>query len=375
MKSPIRILLVIPTLELGGAERQAIRLAKYLQDKNHAVEVWGFNSPEGLGAKFCNELGIQNKCLHFYGGLGRYRYPLQLFKFILKFRSFKPDIIYSFTDGPNVLCSLIWKYTGAKGFIWGQRSNKVIYPNKKLLNKALNNCKLCISNSQIGINELKDIYRNHKLIQFHKVPNGVEIEKPILNKEEWKLNLNLNDDTKVALMIANFSEILGKDQKTLIRAWQKVQQNNPNTLLLLAGRFDNHIDEYIQLAIELRILHSIRFLGKVIDIAGLISVADIIVHSSNNEGLPNAILEGMKCNKAITATDIPGIREALPETNLKFLSAPYDHQGLANNILNLINNEDLRIQLAKDNLEYANDQFDLNNMGSKSESILLRIIN
>lgn len=365
---------MIPTLELGGAERQAIHLAKYLQDRNHEIEVWGFNSPNGLGAKFCDELGVKHKCLHFYGGLGRYRYPLQLFKWTLKFRRFSPDIIYSFTDGPNVLCALIWKYTSAKSFIWGQRSNEIRYSNNTLLIKALNKCRICISNSQIGIEAIKKKYPQHNSIEFHKVVNGIDIPKPKLKKEQWKENLGITDDTKVVLMIANFSERLGKDQKTLIRAWKYVQEEKANTILLLAGRFDNHIHEYIELSLKLRIFNSIRFLGKITDISGLIQVSDIMVHSSINEGLPNAILEGMKCKKAIVATDIPGIREALPEKSKRFLSPTCDDMGMAKNILKLLNDHSLRTMTENENFNYSNEYFDITKMGSQSEQILFKNI-
>lgn len=374
MNKSVRILLVIPTLELGGAERQAIHLAKYLHDRNHEIEVWGFNSPNGLGAKFCNELGVKHKCLHFYGGLGRYRYPLQLLKWTLKFRKFSPDVIYSFTDGPNVLCALIWRYTNAKSFIWGQRSNEIRYSNKKLLIKALNKCKICISNSQIGIEAIKKKYPQYNSIEFHKVVNGIDITIPKLKKEEWKENLGIMDKTKVVLMIANFSERLGKDQKTLIRAWKIVQMEKPNSLLILAGRFDDHIEEYIQLSLELKIFNSIRFLGKVTDISGLIGTSDIIAHSSKNEGLPNAILEGMKCKKAIVATDIPGIREALPEKSKRFLSPPCDHKGMAINILKLLNDQSLKTRTENENFNYSKENFDLTKMGYNSEKILLKNI-
>ena len=84
----MRILLVIPTLDLGGAERHAIRLAKHLKEENFTVEVWGFNSPDGLGAEFCDSLGVSHKCIHFYGGLGRFRFPFRIIKYVRLFQSF-----------------------------------------------------------------------------------------------------------------------------------------------------------------------------------------------------------------------------------------------------------------------------------------------
>jgi len=375
LKKSLRILLVIPTLELGGAERQAIHLAKYLQEENHEIEVWGFNSPNGLGAKFCDELGVIHKCLHFYGGLGRFRYPIQLFKWTLKFRSFNPDIIYSFTDGPNVLCALIWRYTGAKGFIWGQRSDKVLYSNMKQFKRALGKTKICISNSKVGIDSIKSNFKNHSNIDFHKVSNGIEKTKPIHSPKEWQIKLNIQNETKVALMISNFSETCGKDHKSLIKSWPKVIRKYPSAILLLAGRFDQFIDDYIQLAIDLGILHSIRFLGKIRDISGLISISDIIVHSSLNEGSPNAILEGMKGKKPIVATNIPGVKESLPKISHDYLVEVGDPRAFAEKIIELFNNTETSRKVANINLEFVNKNYSIQEMGEKTTRIILNNIN
>lgn len=350
MKKSIRILLVIPTLELGGAERQAIRLAKHLQKNSFTVEVWGFNSPNGLGAKLCNEFGIKNKCLHFYGGFGRFRYPLQVLKYVIIFRSFKPDIIYSFCDGPNVLCGLVWKLSGAKKFIWGQRSSKIYFENKKLLNKALTKTRICISNSKIGIQALKKINFS-KEIEYHTVRNGIQ-PKYIQKKNNWKKKLNLNSENKIAIMIANFSEKDGKDHKTLIKAWKKVLDKNPKSILLLAGRINGEVDSLIKLSTDLEILQSIRFLGKVENIEELITITDLIVHSSVNEGTPNALLEGMKYKKPIVATNIPGIKETLPSISHKYLSEIGEVNSFAKNIITFFKDTELSKSIGFENYKF-----------------------
>ena len=53
-----RIVFVLFNLELGGAERQALILARHLvEHEQAAVEVWGFNKP-GPVAQLCEQLGV-----------------------------------------------------------------------------------------------------------------------------------------------------------------------------------------------------------------------------------------------------------------------------------------------------------------------------
>ncbi|HEX2271924.1 MAG TPA: hypothetical protein VHH35_20440, partial [Pyrinomonadaceae bacterium] len=54
-----RIVFVLFNLELGGAERQALILAKHLVERERAtVEVWGFNK-SGTAAQICEHLGLK----------------------------------------------------------------------------------------------------------------------------------------------------------------------------------------------------------------------------------------------------------------------------------------------------------------------------
>ena len=324
------------------------------------MEVWGFNSPNGLGGKLCNEFGIRNKCLHFYGGLGRFRYPLQILKYALIFKKFSPDIIYSFCDGPNVLCGLVWKLTGAKKFIWGQRSSKIYFENQKLLNKALTKTRICISNSNIGIQALKKTNYS-KDIEYYTVRNGIQTGYN-LKKNNWKKKLNLNSENKIAMMIANFSEKDGKDHKTLIKAWKKVLDKNPKSILLLAGRINAEVDSLIKLSTDLEILHSVRFLGKVEDIEELITITDLIVHSSVNEGTPNALLEGMKYKQPIVATNIPGIKETLPSVSHKYLSEIDEVNSFAENIITFFNNSELSKGIGLENYKFLVDFYSVERM-------------
>ena len=57
--------------------------------------------------------------------------------------------------------------------------------------------------------------------------------------------------------------------------------------------------------------------------------------------------EAMQCGAALCCTDIPGFALYAKNTETALLSKVFDVQGLADNIIRLINDNDLRIKIAK----------------------------
>ena len=99
------------------------------------------------------------------------------------------------------------------------------------------------------------------------------------------------------------------------------------------------------------------------------NTAAIFVSPSWAEGWPLPPAEALQCGAALAATDIGGHREyALPgETAL--ISPPKDPGALAVNILRLLENQELRIRLARQGNQYI-QQFTWDRAVSSFESVL-----
>src|SRR5437588_11863658 len=54
-----RVIVVLTELDMGGAERQALLLSRYLADEENAkVQMWGVGRQRGLVAEACEESGL-----------------------------------------------------------------------------------------------------------------------------------------------------------------------------------------------------------------------------------------------------------------------------------------------------------------------------
>jgi glycosyltransferase involved in cell wall biosynthesis len=75
--------------------------------------------------------------------------------------------------------------------------------------------------------------------------------------------------------------------------------------------------------------------------------AAIFIGTSHSEGWGLTIGEAMICGAAVACTDINGYREMCNHEKTALLSPPKDYKALATNIIRLIEDDELRIKIAK----------------------------
>lgn len=71
------------------------------------------------------------------------------------------------------------------------------------------------------------------------------------------------------------------------------------------------------------------------------ALIDVLVMPSLRDGLPNALLEGMACERAVVATDVGGMPDALVDGENGILVSVGDVSGLAAGIERLLGNPEL----------------------------------
>ena len=74
---------------------------------------------------------------------------------------------------------------------------------------------------------------------------------------------------------------------------------------------------------------------------------DIYVLPSLQDGCPNSLLEAMYAKKAIVASDVSGIREAIDHEHSGLLVAPGSHTAVADAINRLISNPGKRSEMGE----------------------------
>ncbi len=342
-----RIILFLENLELGGAERQAMLLARHLKQVEQAdVQVWGIKSP-GTVRDLCAAEGIPWRLLPWPVGRSPVHRLVGVARCAIALRQAKPDVVLPYTAWPNVICGLSWRWAGAATCIWNQRDEGIALTGRALERRAVANTPHFVANSRAGADFLVKTYGlpEQKIQVIH---NGIQLGPAKRNRAEWRAQLNAAGDaaenTMFVCMIANLTRF--KDHPTLLRAWRQVVAAVPHARLVLAGRLDHARDSVKALAQELGIDGRIEFLGQVDDITGLLNTCEVLVHSSRSEGSPNAVLEAMAAGVAVVATDIVGIRDAVGPAGAAYLAPIGDVDVLAQKLIAVLQNPIERKTLA-----------------------------
>jgi glycosyltransferase involved in cell wall biosynthesis len=346
-----RIIFVLGNLELGGAERQALILARYLSEQA-AVEVWGFNK-SGPVADLCEQYGIRWRVEPVDAS------RLQSIRRVAwLLRAADPDVLLPYTWLPNVVCGFVWKWTGARLCVWNQRDEGLFLPKTTWERWAVERTPRFVANSQAGARFLVEKLRVDAA-KVRVVHNGVEPSTPQMDRDEWRKRLEIDDASFVACMIGNLHT--NKEHETLLRAWRTVMTSlERKGVLVLAGRHDGAYESLIALTRQLGIEGGVRFAGYVSDVAGLLSAVDVGVFSSRSEGCPNGVLECMAAGLAVVATDIDGVREVIGAS--EFLTPVGDAEAMARAILKLAADPALCARVGAANKKRISEKHDARRM-------------
>lgn len=343
-----RIVILFGDLQMGGAERQRLLLARYLKEQQGAlVEVWGLGPDRGPVADCCEKCAIPWQAVPLHWGLRR-RLP-HLVRLLYRLRTAAPDILIPYTRVPNVACGLLWRLVGSETMIWNQADEGLLLNRSLLHAAAIRLTPQFVVNSRAAAELL--IHRFHldaSRIRF--VKNGVTPGNALVTRDNWRERLAAGNNRFLAVMPANLTSF--KDHATLIRAWRCVvdhfsAKGQQQPLLVLAGRPGDTAGSVRSLIQELELDDTIAVYGYTEDVFGLLEAADLCVFSSYSECYPNAVLEAMQAGLPVVASDIPGIRDTVGPDGLDWLVLPGDAAAFAAAILELAARDALRQQLGQ----------------------------
>ncbi len=212
-------------------------------------------------------------------------------------------------------------YKGAPLLNW-----VIYYPIETLLSKYTDGL-ITINNEDFQIAKK---CMNCKVYFTHGV--GVDQDKfnpKLYNKALLRDKHHISLDAFVLTCVAELNR--NKNQEFLIKSIPFLNKDIPNIILLLAGTGN----EYIRLSelINNMNLHAhVRLLGYRSDIPELLALSDVVVSSSQREGLPINILEGIFMGLPAVVTDIRGHRDIINTTEQGFLYSSNNCEHISTHI-------------------------------------------
>ena len=299
-----RILLVIPTLDRSGAEKQFALLALGLKDCGDDVHVLALTRG-GSYEETLVDAGIPVTILQ-----KRSRFD---FATLRKLRSIiseeKPDVVLSCLFAANASVRLATIGMGAKRppiliserCVDSWKSGWQLWLDRRLQSRT----ELLIGNSE----SVAEFYQQQGFPEekIAVIPNGVPVPPvPKFSKEEFCKELGLPEDFRLIAFVGRLAP--QKRIRDLLWAMQMMRHTCPNAYLLIIGDGPQR-GELEQYARECEADTNTRFLGHRDDAASLLHLIDVFWLASEFEGMSNSLMEAMSCGKPVIASDIPPNRE------------------------------------------------------------------
>ncbi|HRE41346.1 MAG TPA: glycosyltransferase [Ignavibacteria bacterium] len=354
-KSLKKILIVIDSAELGGAERQAIYLYNILKNENYLVNFLILSQKKGIVDNLISNndvfrLSINKKIFNQFNFKIFQFYELikNSIKFIRIVRKLKCNLIIPFTYYPNIICNILFKFTSVKSCVWNQRDEGRNF-NKNILEKlSLKNASILISNSTEGKLFLEKIIKKSVKIIF----NGIQNPKFVKNY------INIDNQIFKMVMVANLHQY--KDHITLLKTLKILIIKYPNIffILTLVGRISSYSAIIFNFVKDNNLEDNVVFKGFISDTGVELIKHDLCVFSSVKEGLPNGILECMALGLPVVATKINGSIDALGK-DYEYFAKPFDEIDFAKKIEVFINCITLRKSVGNKNKVRVNEFFSL----------------
>lgn len=163
-----------------------------------------------------------------------------------------------------------------------------------------------------------------------------------------------------------------KGQRHLIEAATLVLRQVPDARFVIAG--EGELREPLERAIkENRLEKHVLLAGFRPDVLSVHKAFDIFVMSSVTEGLGTSLLDAMACSKPIVATTAGGIPEVVVDGETGFLVPPRDHRAMADAIVKLLKDAELRKKMGQAGLARARRKFSADRMVQETLKVYKRV--
>ncbi len=364
MEKKINLLYIIHSLDNGGAETLAIRLAAKLDKNIFNATVCSLSDHGPL-----REVLEAKKVPYFTLGKREgkdFKIAIQL-RNILKQQ--EVDVIHTHNMGPLLYTYLATLFSNKCKIVHTEHINmakEFSYSTKHLLYN-----KLLYRRLDGFINIAQHLTReycsrfdlSHAKVQT--IHNSVDPGK-VSSRHSYSLREQLGISSTVPL-IGNISALRPqKDHQTLIRAMGKVCEKIPEAVLVIAGEGESR-DELVALVEELDLTQNVTFLGFRSDVDSLLQQFDIFALSSLYEGLPLCILEAMAAGRPIVATDADGTNEIVKDGKTGLLVPLKEPELFADAILSILQNPERSVEMGKTAQKLVRDEHNMDKMISQYE--------
>jgi glycosyltransferase involved in cell wall biosynthesis len=369
---PIRIVHILPTLDMGGAEGVAACLigasAAGARYPSFVISLAGAGQ---LAERFA-QMGVPVRALALRRG--RVPGPFGLASLWTTLRGFEPDIVHCWMYHANLVGGIAGRMAGVPRVIWSIRQTNLDLRSIGRRTRAVARAGALLS-SRVPA---RIVYNAHQSRNVHTafgfddrrasvIPNGFDLDvfqPDVARRSAVRAELGIGPDTPVVGLVARFDP--QKDHLTFARAASRIHAGRPDVQFVLCGRgIDPANAALVRWLGEAGVVGNCHLLGHREDVPAINAALDVACLSSMGEGLPNSVGEAMACGVPCAVTDVGDSAELVGSTGR--VVPPSDPEALAGAVLELLSADRARLGILA--RERIRDRFGVQTMISSHQAL------
>jgi len=323
----VRILHVISSLGIGGAERLVLSAARGLPRERFDQAICCL-AERGARAADAEAAGVPVFSVDGFPGL---RHPLAFARLVRIVRSVRPAIVHTHLQSANLYGRAAARLAGAPIVVSTEHN---VYADKArryiLVERLLARTTDALVAVSGEVQHCLSRQLNVAPSAIRVVRNGVALDAPSETRAAGlRARMPVGDGGVRLGTVASLTSKKGHD--VLLRALARLRDSGIDCALALAGDGAERprIDALIG---RLALGDRVHLLGAIANVADLLAAIDVFVLPSLVEGMPLALLEAMRAGKPVIATAVGGVPEVVQPGVNGLLVPPANDAALADAI-------------------------------------------
>jgi len=377
----MRIMVLLNSLNTGGAEISTLTLYQWMKERGHTVQLVCLKTTNPSLDPLA--YGLSENVEYLSGK----SFPRKVQHLLSLIKLFKPDVVHSVLFDANMLGRM------------GRLLNRKIVHLESLVNEMYSEHRLKdphitwlklngyllldLVTQAVGVDHFHAT--SHSVAQHYQKKLGINPKRITVIERGRSTNLHVGDshsrnklrsslgimeDTTVLIMVGRQEFQKGYD--ILLKALSQLPAQG-NWTCLCVGREGNTTRELVSLTKQYHLEGNVKWLGHRDDVSALLAAADVFVFPSRFEGLPGVLIEAEAAGLPIVCTDINNNKEVVQENTNALLFGVDKAEDMATQIKTLLQDKPLRDRMGAASLAIFQDRFQWQKSHRQMEELLVSL--
>ena len=375
MGKQTKVFVLIKGLDVGGAEQLLATSVCRTNRKEFDYEVGYLVPSQNTLVSKLEQHGIPVFCL----GQKRFYDPRVIYRLAKLLRSRGVDVLHIHLPYAGIIGRIAGKLAGVKVIVYSEHTPVDRYHP---LTRVVSRLTYRWNDAVVAVSEqvqrsVEANYRVPRDFNIRTIHNGIDClavsgsDHGLANRAEVRKEFGIPAGHSLVIHVAGFRPEKGRF--LLVKAADIILREKPEVTFLLVGK--GELEPAVRGEVQAQQLGgNVVFAGYRSDIPRLLQASDLFVLSSDYEGMPVSLLEAMAAGVPVVSTAVGGIPEVVTDGVHGLLVHPGAPQELAQKVLTLLGDEDLRHGMGKAGARLISQKFEVQRMVSQTEELYRELL-